>query len=231
MSRLLLVEDDSTIAEMLAYSLRHAGYEVLQAGDGKTCLEIALGERVDLVIMDLLLPEIDGMTCVREILRQKPHLPIIILTARKDPETVIEGLEAGADDYVTKPFNLGELLARIEARLRRASVESAPEPEATGGSIDLGDLVVDSDARVLRGAGGEVPLTGKEHDLLLLLLSWPGHLFPREQLMQEVWHYKDLPGSRTLDVHVRQLRAKLEAVGAIVIIQTARGIGCRLMPR
>jgi DNA-binding response OmpR family regulator len=181
--------------------------------------------------MDLMLPGLDGMTASKEIVRRKPSLPIIMLTARSERETVLEGFQLGADDYITKPFDLDLLLARIQARLRRAPAGIAVTGSAPdGGTLGTGDLVLDLDAHVMRASGGEATLNPKEHDLLELLLSRPGHLFPREELVERVWRQRYIPGSRTLDVHIRHLRAKLEEIGAQVQLQTVRGVGYRLTP-
>jgi DNA-binding response OmpR family regulator len=224
---ILLVEDDATISDLLAYNLRRAGYDVLQERNGRSGLETALSHQVDLVLMDLMLPGLDGMTASKEIARRKPGLPIVMLTARSERETMLEGFESGADDYMTKPFDLEVLLARIGARLRRipaaAATSTAPET-----AVPLGDLVLDSDAHLVSTSRGRIPLGPKEHDLLALFMSRPGHLFTREEIVQKVWHQRYTPASRTLDVHVRHLRGKLEEIEAEVTIQTVRGVGYRL---
>jgi DNA-binding response OmpR family regulator len=229
--RILLVEDDATISDLVAYNLRRAGYDVLQEHNGRAGLQTALTSSVDLVLMDLMLPGLDGMAASREIIRHKPTLPIIILTARSERETMIEGFDTGADDYITKPFDLDLLLARIQARLRRIPtgipVTGAGEE---GGTLGTGDLILDRDAHVIRTAHSEAALNPKEFDLLELLLSRPGHLFPREEIVERVWHHRYMPASRSLDVHVRRLRAKLEQIQARVSLQTVRGVGYRLGP-
>lgn len=230
--RILLVEDDATISDLVAYNLRRAGYDVLQEHNGRAGLETALAHDVDLVLMDLMLPALDGMAASKEIVRRKPSLPIIMVTARGERETMLEGFESGADDYITKPFDIEVLLARIQARLRRSSAGIAlGGGTSEGGTIRTGDLVLDRDAHAIRTGHGEVALNPKEYDLLELLLSRPGHLFPREEIVERVWHHKYLPASRSLDVHVRRLRAKLELVQAEVSLQTVRGVGYRLGPR
>jgi len=222
---ILLVEDDPTISDLLTYNLQHAGYEVLQEANGRAGLETALTHQVDLVLMDLMLPGLDGMTAAKEISRRKPDVPIIMLTARGERETMLAGFDSGADDYVTKPFDLELLLARIGARLRRT-----PEPPSaeTVAPLVIEDLDLDTDAHELRTGRGKVSLNPKEHDLLELLLSQPGHLFPREEIMLKVWHQRYNPASRTLDVHVRHLRSKLEQIGSAVTILAVRGVGYRL---
>ena len=230
--RILLVEDDPTISDLVAYNLRRAGYDVLQEHNGRAGLQAALSESVDLVLMDLMLPGLDGMTASKEIVRRKPSLPIIMLTARSEREAVLEGFELGADDYITKPFDLEVLLARIQARLRRAPAGIAVSGGSSdGGTITTGDLVLDRDAHVIRTSRGELALNPKEHDLLELLLSRPGHLFPREEIVERVWRQRYIPASRSLDVHIRRLRAKLEQVEAQVELLTVRGVGYRLTPR
>ncbi len=229
--RILLVEDDATISDLLAYNLKRAGYEVLQEHNGRAGLETALSGDVDLVLMDLMLPGLDGMAASREIVRRKPDLPIIMLTARSEHETMIEGFSIGADDYITKPFDLDLLLARIQARLRRAPVGiSLTEGTSAPAVLSTGDLILDRDAHVVRTAHGEALLNPKEFDLLELLLSRPGHLFTREEIIERVWHHRYIPASRTLDVHVRRLRAKLEQIEAQVSPRTVRGVGYRLGP-
>ena len=228
---ILLVEDDPTISDLVAYNLRRAGYDVMQEHNGRAGLQTALTRSVDLVLMDLMLPGLDGMAASREIVRRKPALPIIMLTARGERDTILEGFELGADDYIVKPFDLDVLLARIQARLRRVPTGIAVSAGIQdGGSLVTGDVVLDRDAHVVRTPHGEVPLNPKEHDLLELLLSRPGHLFPREEIVERVWHQRYLPASRSLDVHIRRLRSKLQQIDARVEVQTVRSVGYRLTP-
>lgn len=228
---ILLVEDDPTISDLLAYNLRRAGYDVLQEQNGRTGLEAALSHPVDLVLMDLMLPGLDGIAASKEIVRRKPSLPIIMLTARGEKETILEGFQSGADDYITKPFDLEVLLARIEARLRRAptGIALTSGPPA-GGTLMTANMELDRNGHFIRTPHGSISLNPKEYELLELLLSQPGHLFPREEIVQRVWHHRYLSSSRTLDVHVRRLRTKLEQVKAEVVLQTVRGVGYRLSP-
>jgi two-component system, OmpR family, alkaline phosphatase synthesis response regulator PhoP len=227
--RILLVEDDATISDLLAYNLKRAGYEVLQEHNGRTGLETALNGSVDLVLMDLMLPGLDGISASREISRRKPGLPIIMLTARGEREVMLEGFESGADDYITKPFDLDLLLARIQATLRRARPAAAAARAVSADTpVPTGDLQLDADEHVVRTSRGEASLSPKEFDLLELLLSQPGRLFPREEIVERVWHHRYSGTARYLDVHVRHVRAKLDEVEADLSIQTVRGVGYRV---
>jgi two-component system, OmpR family, alkaline phosphatase synthesis response regulator PhoP len=227
----LLVEDDVTISDLLAYNLRRAGYRVIQEYNGRAGLDAALTQSVDLVLMDLMLPGLDGMSATREIVRAKPWLPVIIVSALTERDTLLQGFGTGVDDYVTKPFDLEVLLARIAASLRRASNGGqALVLEKTGGFVQVGELVIDSDTRSVRTRAGRAPLTPKEHGLLQLLLTQPGHLFAREEITEAVWHHRYIASSRTLDVHVQRLRDKLQEVQAEFTIHAVRGVGYRFAP-
>jgi DNA-binding response OmpR family regulator len=225
--RILLVEDDLTISDLVAYNLERAGYQVQQERGGRPGLEAALAGAADLVLLDLMLPGLDGLTAAREIRRRKPNLPVILLTARADRETMLEGFEAGADDYVTKPFDMDVLLARIQARLR--ATPEGVQTTATPAQRELGNLTLDRDARALRAGAESVRLKPKEFALLDLLASRPEHLFSREELTEAVWRQRYIAGSRSLDVHVRRLRSKLEDLDADLRIETIRGVGYRAM--
>jgi DNA-binding response OmpR family regulator len=224
--RILVVEDDPTISDLLAYNLQRAGYDVRKERTGRGGLEAALAGAADLVLLDLMLPGLDGIAVSKEIKRQRPALPIIMLTARGERETMLSGFEAGADDYVTKPFDMDVLLARIQARLRTLTTGFLMAPPAT--ATALFDITLDRDAHVVRGPHGSAALKPKEFDLLELLGSAPGHLFPREEIVERVWRHRYLPGSRSLDVHVRRLREKLESMGSTASLETVRGVGYRL---
>ena len=181
--------------------------------------------------MDLMLPGLDGMSASREIVRAKPRVPVIIVSALTEREKLLQGFAVGADDYVTKPFDLEVLLARISASLRRAAKGgSSPKAERREGAIQVGELLIDTDTRSLRTPAGEVPLTPKEHGLLQLLLAQPGHLFSREEITESVWHHRYIASSRTLDVHMRRVRDKLREVQAEFTVQAVRGVGYRLAP-
>jgi DNA-binding response OmpR family regulator len=221
---LLLVEDEPTLRETLAESLEDEGYRVVTAGDGRLGLERFREHRPDLVILDLMLPELSGMEVCR-IIRRESQVPILMLTARGSEVDKVVGLEVGADDYVTKPFGLLELQARIRALLRRSEPVVAPAAERPA-PTRVGDVEVDlAGHRVLRD-GEELPLKPKAFELLAFLVRNPGQVFTREQLLTHVWG-SDYPGeTRTVDVHVHALRGAIEKdPAAPVYLHTVRGVG------
>ncbi|NJP06389.1 MAG: response regulator transcription factor [Chloroflexaceae bacterium] len=224
MSTILLVEDETTLAETLCYNLEREGYQVRQALDGIQGLEMARNEGADLLILDIMLPRLDGLSVCR-ILRQESDIPIIMLTARQDEVDRIAGLELGADDYVSKPFSLGELLARVRAILRRT------ERQPTGDKreiLDCGGLRVDARSRRAWRNGVELTLPQKAFDLLTCLMRNRGIALSRDLLLERVWGYDFLGDSRTVDVHIRWLREKIEPEPASPrYIQTVRGVGYR----
>jgi DNA-binding response OmpR family regulator len=223
---ILVVEDDPTISDLVAYNLERSGFDVRKERTGRSGLEAALTGGADLVLMDLMLPGLDGMSASKEIKRRRPEMPIIMLTARGERETMLEGFAAGADDYVTKPFDMDLLIARIQARLRAHGAEATARPAQASGVF--ADVSLDRDAHVVRGPKGTASLKRKEYELTELLLSSAEHLFPREEIVERVWHHRYLPGSRTLDVHVRRVREKLATVSDAVAIETVRGVGYRM---
>jgi len=203
----LIVEDDPNLQRTLAYNLSREGYRTLTAGDGAAGLDLARREKPDLVVLDLMLPVMNGLEVCR-VLRQEMSVPILMLTARAEETDKVIGLEMGADDYVTKPFGMREFIARVHALLRRASVkEAAPAaPEV----ITFGDVELDlSRHRVSRG-GTPFELTPKEYDLLAFLARNKRFVFSREQLLEKVWGYEYAGDTRTVDVHIRWLRRKIE---------------------
>ncbi len=221
---ILVVEDDVTLRELLAYALRRAGFVVFSEDAGDGGLKRAMGPEVDLVLLDVMLPGRDGISVARSLKEKRPTLPVIMLTALSDKDVVLGGFRAGADDFVTKPFDMDELLARIRARLPATTSGNGPGPV-----VHVGGLELDSSARVLRSPRGEVSLRPKEHALLSLFLSAPGHLFLREEIVERVWGHRYLPSSRTLDVHVAWLREKMALLQESgPTIQTVRGVGYRL---
>ena len=218
---ILVVDDERSIVQLARLYLQNDGYRVETATNGREALEKVRSVQPALVVLDLMLPEIDGWEVCRR-LRRESDVPIIILTARGDDVDRIVGLELGADDYVTKPFNPRELLARVKAVLRRAS--AVPRPPAP---IRVGDVVVDTARREVSVAGRLVELRPKEFDLLCALARQPGIVFPRERLMQEVWGYDYAGDTRTIDVHITWLREKLS--GSSTRIQTVWGVGYKLV--
>jgi DNA-binding response OmpR family regulator len=219
--RVLLVEDDAGVAGALASGLRRRGWELVHAATGAEA--VARAHRVDLVLLDLGLPDMDGMDVCRT-LRAGSDVPIIALTARGDARSKVAGLRGGADDYVVKPFGFAELVARMEAVLRR-SRPVLPVPVPARPPVRLADVQIDLDARTVRAHGEPVRLTRKEFDLLALLAEQPGSVRTRTEILQRVWQSSWQGSSRTLDVHVASLRAKL---GAPDLVETVRGVGYRL---
>jgi DNA-binding response OmpR family regulator len=218
--KLLVVEDETTLRETLMYNLKREGYEVAATGDGGEALELAREQKFDLIVLDVMLPSLDGLSIVR-ILRKEQRTPIVLLTARSGEVDRIMGLETGADDYIVKPFSLGEFLARVRAVLRRA----APEVSA---KLEAGDLSLDLIGRKAYRGEEELRLSHKEFDLLAALIKNTGTALSRDRLLQEVWGY-DFPGdTRTVDVHIRWLREKIEEDAAEPKhIVTVRGVGYR----
>ncbi len=218
--KVLVVEDDATILDAVAYNLTQEGYSVLKASDGLRGLEIARAENPDLVILDLMLPGMDGLSVCR-VLRHETSTPIIILTARSGEVDRIIGLDTGADDYIVKPFSLGELLARVRAVLRRGSTPASTRLESRDLQLDL------VSHRAYRGTR-ELTLAPKEFDLLAELIRHRGAVLSRDLLLQRVWGFDFVGDSRTVDVHIRWLREKIEDDAANPQrIQTVRGIGYR----
>lgn len=218
--RILLVEDDPSIREITAIGLSAAGFAVETAEDGVIGLDRFRNEPFDLVLLDLMLPRLDGYEVARQI-RRTSTVPIVMLTARSEAIDVVVGLEAGADDYVRKPFELPELVARIRAALRRAGGISADET-----TLRLGTLTIDVPGRTVTRDGADVPLTRTEFDLLLELARHPGQVLSRDVLLDRVWGYDYLGDSRLVDVAIQRLRAKVERDPALPeLIQTVRGAG------
>jgi DNA-binding response OmpR family regulator len=228
-STILLVDDEDSIQKLLAYPLEREGFRVLQARDGEEALERFASERVDLVVLDLMLPKLDGLEVCRR-LRAVSEVPIIMLTARDDELDKVLGLELGADDYITKPFSIREFRSRVRALLRRAS---APRRVATDGeSISAGGLRIDLARRTVEVQGRPVQLTYVEFELLRILAGQPGRVFSRRMLLEALWGAADYREPRTIDVHVRHLREKLERdPAAPEHILTVRGVGYRFGDR
>jgi len=221
-TRILIVEDEATLRDTLAYNLNKEGYEVSKSGDGAEALELARVDKFDLIVLDIMLPGLDGLSFCR-ILRKEQATPIIMLTARGGEVDRIIGLESGADDYIVKPFSLGEFLARVRAVLRRA-----PSAALRSDRLESGDLSLDLAARRVSLGGREVKLSHKEFDLLAALVRNQGAVLSRDLLLEQVWGFDHVGDDRTVDVHVRWLREKIETdPSEPQRIVTVRGVGYR----
>ncbi|MET8150072.1 response regulator transcription factor [Actinoplanes sp. NPDC049668] len=224
--KVLVVEDERTIAEAVAARLRAEGFEVEVAGDGPAAVEAARRNPPDAIVLDVMLPGFDGLEVCRRIQAERP-VPVLMLTARDDETDLLVGLAVGADDYLTKPFSMRELSARVHALLRRATRNSAPVAPAESAMLRLGDLEINlAERRVLR-AGVEARLTPTEFDLLVHLAGRPRTVLPRERLLADVWGWADASGTRTVDSHIKGLRRKLGAD----LIRTVHGVGYALEVR
>src|SRR6478735_4307079 len=204
-ARILLVDDEEAIQTLLAYPLRKEGYEVVVARDGRQALDTFAAQRFDLVVLDVMMPRLDGIEVCRR-LRSKSQVPIIMLTARDDEVDKVLGLEIGADDYITKPFSVREFRSRVKAALRRTRM-SGDEP--VEGTIDHGDLVIDFERRMVTLREEEVKVTYVEFEILGALARSPGRVLSRETLLEHVWGDSEYRDPRTVDVHIRHLREKL----------------------
>jgi two-component system, OmpR family, response regulator MtrA len=223
--RILLVEDDPSIREITTLGLRAAGFEVSTASDGLAGLERFRAEAPDLVLLDVMLPRLDGLEVCRAI-RRESMTPVVMLTARSDTIDIVVGLEAGADDYVRKPFEMPELVARVRAALRRRGRESGADSPAR---LRLGPLEIDISGRTVGRDGRDIPLTRTEFDLLVELAQRPGQVFGRELLLDRVWGYDYLGDSRLVDVAIGRLRAKIEGdPAAPELVLTVRGAGYKV---
>src|SRR6478672_6837323 len=216
-ARVLVVEDDAEIADVLRRSLRNEGYEVRTSADGIDALDVAAGFVPDLVVLDLGLPRLDGVEVCRR-LRMEGDEPILMLTARSETEDRVEGLDSGADDYLAKPFERQELLARIRALLRR-------RPPRGAASLQVGDLQLNPDTREVRRGEREIELTNREFELLEFLMRNERLVISRERLLDEVWGYDPTAATNTIDVFISNLRRKLEDDGEPRLLHTKRGAG------
>ena len=226
MTNILVVDDEPVIMESLAYSLRREGYEVFVTPNGAEALEIFDRNRPDLVVLDIMLPGIDGLDVCRR-LRARSSVPIIMLTARSDELDRVLGLEIGADDYLPKPFSFRELLARIRSLLRRVALDTQVDPQ---GSIRIGNLAIDTVARRVQRRQQDVQLSAREYELLLFLMRQAGRACSRQELLTQVWGQDWSGDPRTLEVHIRWLRMKVEEDPTTpAYIQTVRGYGYRFV--
>jgi len=224
-TKILIVDDEPPIIDMLSYNLKRAHYEVIVAWDGEQALELARREQPDLIILDLMLPRLDGLEVCRTLRRER-DVPIIMLTARDAEVDRVVGLELGADDYVVKPFSVRELVARVKNVLRR----TAPQPvEALPAPIRVGGLVIDTARHEARLGGVELQLTALEFELLHTLARHAGQVLRREQLLDQVWGYDYHGDLRVVDAAIKRLRAKLRyAAPGTKLIETTRGVGYKL---
>ena len=218
--RVLIAEDDRGVRESLGRAMRLEGYEVETVSDGAAGLEAVRATTPDIVVLDVSMPVIDGLTVCRVLRSEGSALPILMLTARTEPSDRIAGLDAGADDYVTKPFDLGELLARLRALTRRLRPD-----EQAGSQLELGDLVIDPSGRTVSRAGRQLELSKTEFDLLELLVRNAGIVLDHTTIYERIWNYDFGPDSKNLAVYIGYLRRKTEEGGAPRLIHTVRGVG------
>lgn len=226
--KILVVDDDKEIVELLSIYIAKEGYEVIKAYDGKEALTkiITNHNQIDLMVLDIMMPEMDGMEVVKEV-RKEFQIPIIMLTAKTTDMDKIEGLVAGADDYVTKPFNPLEVMARIKSLLRRSNMQvTNTQPD----SLEIGPLIIKKDSHeVLTDTGEEIQLTALEFGILYLLASHPNRVFSADEIFERVWQQESLVSAKTVMVHVSHLRDKIEeATGGEKIIQTVWGVGYKI---
>ena len=228
--KILIVEDEKNIVDILSFNLSREGYDTLEAYDGAAGLKLALEEHPDLILLDLMLPKMNGFDVCKAVREQDSSTPIIMLTAREGESDKVFGLELGADDYITKPFSMRELLARVKANIRRTELVSAqPSAPAEGGGtrLERGRILIDENLLMAFKDGKALDLTQREYELLKFLAASPEQVFSREVLMERVWNYEGFVGDvRAVDVAVRRLREKIEDDPASPeFIMTRRGLG------
>jgi len=222
-AKVLIVDDETMIVDILAFNLRKEGYQTIEANDGETGLKLALSENPDLVLLDIMMPGMDGLEVCRR-LRQSSQVPVIMLTAKAEETDKVLSFELGADDYITKPFGVKEMLARVMANLRRGGSSRASANGST--KMAFGDLVIDLDMYEVKRSGEVIDLTRREFELVKFLATQNSHVFTREALLEKVWGYEYFGDVRTVDVTIRRLRTKLEATpDTPMYILTKRGVG------
>ncbi|MFC5530259.1 response regulator transcription factor [Cohnella yongneupensis] len=222
-NKVLIVEDEDRIARLLQLELTHEGYTVSVADNGKDGLDQALSEPWGLIILDIMLPELNGIEVLRRIRKVDPFTPIIVLTARNTTPDIISGLDQGANDYITKPFEIEELLARMRVAQRSRTLEAAPKEQS--GLLQVADLSVNKGSREIVRGGKRIELTPKEYDLLLFLLENKNLVMNREQILNHVWGYDFLGDTNVVDVYIRYLRKKIDYDHEVTLIHTIRGVG------
>ena len=224
MARILIVEDEEKLARMLELELTYEGYQAEKAFDGRTGLELALSGRFDLILLDIMLPQLSGMEVLRRLRREEQrYTPVLLLTARDAVMDKVSGLDAGAEDYITKPFAIEELLARIRATLRKTAAAAAPQPNL----LTAGEVALDPESRTVTRKGEPVNLTRREFDLLQYLLENPNRVLTREQLLSQVWGFDYAGETNAVDVYISFLRNKLGSG----VVETVRGVGYILRTR
>ena len=224
--KILVVEDERNIVDILTFNLIREGYETLEALDGAAGLKLALDEDPDLILLDLMLPKMDGFEVCRTLREQGRATPIIMLTAREEETDKVLGLELGADDYITKPFSMRELLARVKSNIRRSEMLSQAAPKSAANRLDFGRLQLDTDTMLVYKDGSPLDLTQREYELVKALASSRGQALSRESLMKQVWNFEGFVGDvRAVDVAIRRLREKIEDDPAEPRFITRRGLG------
>lgn len=227
--KVLIVEDEKSIVDILRFNLTHEGYDTMEAYDGPTGLRLAQEEAPDLILLDLMLPGMDGLQVCRALRESGSNTPVLIITAREEEKDKVLGLELGADDYITKPFSVRELLARVKANIRRVDMSVPKMPVSSEGKspTELGRIVLDAEGATVRKDGHALDLTQREYELVKFLMTHPGKVFSRLELMENVWNYEGFVGDvRGVDVTVRRLREKIEDDSAQPsFIMTRRGLG------
>jgi len=223
--KILVVDDEKPIVDLISFNLKKEGHEIIEAHDGEEAYNLALSEKPDLILLDVMLPKMDGFTVCRK-LREKISTPIIMITAKEEEVDKVLGLELGADDYMTKPFGIRELIARVKANLRRTEIESQPEQQEAQDEMKIGDLIINFTSYEVSKDNKVIDLTLREFELLKFLANYSGQVFSREALLEKVWGYEYYGDMRTVDVTVRRLREKIENNAAEPeYILTKRGVG------
>ena len=235
--KILIVDDEKPIVEILTYNLQKEGYETIEAYDGGQAITLALTKKPDLILLDIMLPKVDGLTVCKRIRHTLSNVPILILSAKDEEIDKILGLELGADDYITKPFSVRELMARVKANLRKSEIiqdteQVEEETDDTGNKIDVGELKLDLDKFEVKVRGEVIDLTLREFEVLKYLANQPGQVVTRETLLEKVWGYEYYGDIRTVDVTVRRIREKIEKdTSNPKILITKRGVGYYIAAR